>query len=155
MRLLQCLDCLTVDELPDYDGPPDYDSLLQYVIDEKHKKLGGVEDHRGILLRVEDEDWKKHKDEILKEMWAKTTGFEPEFYASRSTFGEDAGKCWSEKHNRPTFCADFKSEKMRIQNPTKEGWNSKNPKDMVFLCDFCVVRSNVMSIENSKNKAFD
>lgn len=155
MRLLQCFDCHTVDELPDYTGHPDRDVLLQYVIDQKHPKLGGVEDHRGALHIVETAQYTANKEAILKEMWSKTTGFKPEYYEARSTFQEDAGVCWSRDHNRPTFCEDFKSEKKRIKNPTSEGWKSDNPKMKVYLCDFCVVASNVMSAENSKNKTFD
>lgn len=150
MRLLQCFDCKTVDELPDYEGHPDHDVLLQHVIDTKHPKLGGVEDHRGALHNIDTAQFNANKEAILKEMWSKTTGFQPEYYDSRSTFQEDATKCWTTEHSRPTFCADFRTDKKRIQNPTKEGWKSQDPKAAVYLCDFCIVRTNVQSEINKK-----
>jgi hypothetical protein len=88
-------------------------------------------------------------------MWSKTSGHDAEFDDARSTFYEDAGKCWAEKHNRPTFCGDYKTDKMRLPNPTKEGRRSQDPRMKVFLCDFCIVRTNVISAENLANKSFD
>ena len=155
MRLLQCMDCRTVDELPDYNGRPEDDVLLQYVIDTKHPKLGGIEDHKGALHYVETKAYEANKAKILEEMWAKTTGFKPEYYQARSTFQEDAYTCWNRDHNRPHFCSDFQTEKKRIKNPTKEGWKSQDPKMKIFLCDFCPVKANVQSAENLKNKSFD
>jgi hypothetical protein len=67
------------------------------------------------------------------------TGFDPQYYEDKNTYVEDAAKCFT-AHRRQIPCIDWHSDKKRIGNPTKLGWEA-GPK--VYLCDFCVVRSSV------------
>lgn len=138
MRLLQCFQCKTVNELPDFDGPPALDVLLETLIEEQHTT--GGEPHSGNMLFVEDEQWRRDpvRQEILARLWDQDSGFDPEFYASKDTYREDAMKCFN-SHQRPEgACIDWKADNKRIGNPTKRGWQ-EGPK--VYLCDFCPVAS--------------
>lgn len=158
MRLLQCLDCKTVDELPDFHGVPEDDVLLIHLVKERHtgprRDVRGDpvdaapgELHRGNLHNVDDLTWAHEKDNILKEMWSAFTGFEPEYYAARSTFHEDAIRCF-DAHRRTVPCIDWHSDKKRIGNPVREQF--KNPKAAVYLCDFCPVASEVMTEQRAR-----
>lgn len=138
MRLLMCRDCRTIEPLPDFDGPPEYDALLDHMV-EAHKFPNG-EMHVGNLAQVPDEDWKnpERRQAIIQQATARTTGLESEFYATKNTFEYDAMKCYGQ-HGRPDEgCIDWRDDKKRLGNPTKFGWQV-GPK--VYLCDFCPVRS--------------
>lgn len=137
MRLLICFDrgCRTMEEIPDFDGPPEHDVLLDLVV-EKHQH---TPETTGNLLHIEDKDWndQQKREAILDEIRKNTTGFESEFYATKNTFVEDAGKCYN-RHNRPKdFCIDWHDESKRLSNPMKQS------QTKVYLCDFCVVSSRV------------
>jgi len=60
IRLLVCLVCETIEELPDYDGPVQYDYLLEISV-EKHKFPSG-EEHKGRLFKVPVKTWANAKD---------------------------------------------------------------------------------------------
>ncbi len=151
MRLLMCLECKSMEELPDFSGPPEEDVLLKSLI-EKHQFMPGYP-HHGHLMNIPQETWdnEEHRDAIIKEAWKKAgyTGMEPEFYATQNTFQEEAAKCFS-AHMRPQDgCIDWHDRSKRIGNSTltdeekktarEHGLKSKNA---VYLCDFCPVRAN-------------
>lgn len=153
MRLLICLNCVTVEELPDFKGDnPEEDVLLEELAGRhagpkpidgskvtKRLDFGPDERHFGNMLHIEDEVWgnPKYRDEILAQIKSGTTGFESDFYATKNTFVEDAGKCYN-AHQRPKdFCIDWHNKTKRLGNPLK------GSKAKVFLCDFCVVASRV------------
>lgn len=169
MRLFICLDCQTIEQLPDYEGPmiwdPEYkrevpvaDDLLEYLI-APHKRG----EHRGQLLHVQDKDWhsKTKREGILKEVQeglSGHTGFDPETYAVRDTFQEDALKCFS-AHNRPQDgCIDWHDRSKKLGNSLltveeksdakKFGLKRQNQR---FLCDFCPVASQVQQKKNEKS----
>lgn len=156
LRLLQCFECKTVELLPDFEGPPEYDVVL-HELDLKH---GGHEEdvvrrHNRALHRIEKRYWEntRLRRQIHQQMWAGTTGFVPEYYATKDTLHEDALKCFS-KHNRPDACSDWHSDSKRLGNPARaeraqvarEFHNDqlKEGGPRVFLCDFCPVASKVM-----------
>lgn len=143
-RLLICRDCRTIEELPDYNGPVEHDVLLDHAV-EAHRFPNG-EQHFGNLAVVEDAQW--HNDstrqEIINRIRAKTTGLESEYYATKATFHDDALKCFA-KHGRPELavgCNDYRSDKKRLGNPSKMGWQV-GPK--VYLCQFCPYESEVVT----------
>ena len=143
-RLLICRDCRTIEELPDYDGPVDYDVLLDHAV-EAHKFPNG-EAHFGNLATVSDEQWRNEstRQQIIAQIRSKTTGLESEYYATKNTFEADAIACYN-KHRRPDEgCIDWKIDKKRLGNPTKVGWQA-GPK--VYLCDFCPCKSWVKTQE--------
>lgn len=151
VRLLQCWVCKTVEEIPDFEGLPEDDHVLQYV-DEKH---GGEtqQPHHRALLRVEKAHWENRqiRRRIHTQMWADTKGFVPEYYAVRDTLREDAGKCFA-AHRRQVPCIDYQDRSKRLGNPAarmrkelskemKRDFTGGGPK--VFLCSYCPVQGYV------------
>lgn len=145
-RLLQCLDCLTLDKLPDFEGDFHDDVLLENLISEKHCFPNG-ERHRGNLFSVEQKTWDRLdvRTQIEKDIWKE----QYERAATRDTYEMDALACYN-KHNRPKEgCIDWKDDRKRIGNPTTEGWRQGRVK--VYLCDFCPVKSWVATSIRHKN----
>lgn len=180
MRLLICMDCKTIEEIPDYDGPletarvpsPDgtlmeaqvppvgADHLLDH-ISYPHRK----QEHRGQLVQVEEEKWRDHvvRNAILKELQEQLkgshTGLDPEAYAIKNTFQQDALKCFA-KHNRPKDgCIDWEDKSKILGNSllTEEEKDAAREHHLLnrgsgsrrYLCHFCPVASQV------KSKMFD
>jgi len=83
--------------------------------------------------------WEGHKDDVLKGLKERWTGFHPEFYATKDTYAEDALRCYK-AHRRPkgTDCIDWHSDTKRL---TPAEWKGRE----VYLCDFCPVASTVMT----------
>lgn len=155
VRLLQCLTCKTLEEMPDYEGPSERDDILNFMVS-RHKFPDGNE-HFGHLHRVESKHWsnKSTRRAIENQIRESSghTGFDTEFYATRNTLEEDALKCFQE-HNRNPGCGDYKSDRKRLQPET--GTDRKNLgldkfQSNTFLCHFCPVHSLVMAAKQSKN----
>lgn len=148
MRLLVCRDCRTIEPLPDFDGPAEYDVLLEQ-LSSAHRYPNG-EAHFGNLVRVAEEEWNEpaSRQKLISAIQAKTTGIEGEFYATKLTFEDDAMKCFN-AHHRPTEgCIDWRDSKKRLGNPTpavRKNWRH-NPL-AVYLCNFCPVASWVATQE--------
>lgn len=162
MRLLQCLDCLTLEEVPDFAGMPDDDVLLDDLV--RRHRFPNSEPHKGNLFAIDSADWRSHKDEICKRIWEDCgyTGLEPEFYASKSTYHEDALRCFS-RHDRPVgYCIDWHDKSKRLGNPLLS-WDDRRAADKhglrnrqeVFLCDFCPVASHVTTQKRLKAGLYD
>jgi len=82
--------------------------------------------------------WEGHRDDVLKGLQERWTGFHPEFYATKDTYREDAMRCFN-LHRRPkgTDCIDWRDDGRKLTN---RDW----PADKaVYLCDFCPVASQV------------
>lgn len=154
LRLLYCLVCDSIEELPPYDGDPEHDQLLEITLE--HHVFPSGEPHKGHLLRVPVDEWtnsniKKAMIEQLKGGGSKGLAeFDADFYATSDTFREDALKCFA-KHLRPTDgCPDYKTDKMRLLPNTKaerkdaglvDPKNAPGPRN--YLCNFCPVQSTV------------
>lgn len=154
IRLLLCKDCRSTEVLPDYQGDPRGDSVLEYAA-AKHAYPNG-ERHFGRLYPLEGVDehrWHSNsevRDEILKRVWQEegATGLEPWVYQAVDTLKADAMQCWRSR-NRPETCSDFHSDKKLILPPTAgerkaEGlpkWSKKSPSSQRYLCDYCPIRS--------------
>lgn len=154
VRLLVCRDCTTVEDLPWYEGPPEGDEMLTYLAS-KHVYPNG-ERHFGHLMDIEKKCWEipSARKQILSELGV-TTGLGAETYAHIETFKEDAAKCFK-AHRRSIPCIDWHSDKKRIQNPTKTGWKNWRPNPMsVYLCDYCVCASHVMTEKQKAAGAYD
>jgi hypothetical protein len=144
IRVLFCRTCKTFDELPDYEGRPSDDLLLNLTVD-KHQR---PEPHIGILFKFPLKYWSvpKVQQEIVKQITGGSEGldvFGTNFYNIRMSFAEDAMTCWGQ-HNRPKGqCPDYKSDKKQLKPDTaaerKDAGLDKpgttGPK--VYLCDFC------------------
>jgi hypothetical protein len=167
VRVLQCFDCKSVEVIPDYPplANPDHDVHLHYA-DEPH---GGHTEtpHTRALHRVPSVVWDdlKMRRGVVKDMWATTSGFKPEYYDVKDTFKDDAAKCFT-AHQRHVPCLDYMDSSKRIQPPTR---SAREPlaKDMPrsfggdrdaiamggpthYLCFFCPVQATV---EHAQRKA--
>lgn len=153
IRLLYCRTCGTIEELPDFDGPPQYDHLLEISVD-KHRFPSGDE-HIGTLMKVSLGTWvnESARRQIIDEI--KGTGLvakglgavDESFYDTRSTFHEDAMACFRQ-HQRPKGqCPDFYSDKKVLRPNTKKDRKDLGLSDLskvggprTYLCDFCPVK---------------
>lgn len=158
IRLLRCLVCKTWEELPDYEGPTDRDYLLEITL-EKHKFDSG-DPHVGKLFKVPVKAWTsaEQRKAILDQLGAGASAgldaIDPEksFYDTKSTFMEDAMKCYK-AHNQPKIgCPDYGHDKKRLlPNTAKERGELGLPKPehlegpKIYLCNFCPMHSVVTS----------
>lgn len=157
IRLLRCTHCKTLEELPDYQGDPREDHLLDHLVSEHQRRHPFHDEPDAFLLRVSEEKWRnpRSRRSIHAQIWQDVKGeggFVPEYYASKNTFVEDANKCHVQ-HNRQVPCIDWKVDRKRIGNPTKEGWREGRVK--VYLCDFCPVASMVMQAKREAAGQYD
>lgn len=156
IRLLRCTHCGTLEELPDYQGRPEEDHVLDHLVMQHNKRHPHVADTKNFLFRVSEAAWKNPKSRrpIHARIWAdqQGKGFVPEYYAAKNTFMEDASKCHTE-HNRQVPCIDWHNDRKRIGNPTKEGWDRGAVK--VYLCDFCPVAAMVMQAKREAAGQYD
>lgn len=158
MRLFVCLDCTSIEELPDYDGPmtedlvygkvPAQDDLLEYLVTPHRQKQ-----HSGHLIHVPDENWRDR--EVREQILAKiregvgAEGLGSEAYAVRNTFQEEALKCFR-AHSRPQDgCIDYKDRSKVLGNSILTDDEKREAKkaglkrtQMRFLCEFCPVHTN-------------
>lgn len=153
-RLLYCLVCDTLEELPPYDGEPELDHLLA-VACENHVFPSG-EPHKGKLYRLPIRAWAhaESKKEIIRQIKGGGSlglaSIDDTFYESRSTFMEDAMKCYK-AHNKPKDgCSDWHSnDKLLIPKTIKERKEAglekyeDSPGQKTYLCDFCPVAIGV------------
>lgn len=151
IRLLHCHNCGTLEELPWYEGPSEYDIILEVALG-RHE-TSGVR-HIGKLYDVEVRVWeaKNLRETIIRQIKGGSEGLaaiDPEFYNVRDTFREDALKCYS-LHLRPKgMCPDYRSDRKLLVPNTKAERKSEGlsmagaPKQ--WLCSFCPVQSFVES----------
>lgn len=160
IRLLRCTTCRTLEELPDYQGDPRDDTVLDHLVHEHNRKHPNVDNKDAYLLRVSETLWRNPKTgrKIHEQIWSDLKeqgvlgGFVPSYYDSKNTFVEDANQCFVQ-HRRSIPCIDWHADRKRIGNPTKEGWREGRVK--VFLCDFCPVASSVMQAKRSAAGQYD
>lgn len=148
IRLLRCDVCHSLEELPDFDGPPEYDVLLRVTLD-KHRTPSG-EPHFGRLLDVPERAWKIPvlREALLRQIQEGSRGlkeFDESYYDVQDTFREDALICYGQ-HLRPKEgCPDFNSDAKRLLPNTKadrkEIGLSPQGMPVIHLCSFCPVRS--------------
>ena len=150
IRLLVCSDCKTMEELPDFEGHPDDDTLLKISI-EKHRWPTGTE-HLGSMFKVPLKFWAnpKVRESITKQIQAGMSAglddIEAGWYAAKSTFQEDALACF-QKHLRPAGrCPDWKASSKKLVPKTAEERKEAgmdrpgaNGAPSTYLCDFCPV----------------
>lgn len=148
IRLLHCEECRSLEELPDFDGPPEHDQVLEAAI-RKHETPSGQR-HIGKLFDVDVLVWSNEEARraIIKQIKgggsAGLAEFDATFYDTRNTFFDDAMKCYNQ-HLRPKgACPDWMSDSKILLPDTKaerkaEGLvaPSKAPGPKVKLCRFC------------------
>lgn len=142
IRLLVCRTCKTIEELPDYDGPAEYDTLLE-IATQRHQR---PEPHIGNLLKFPLKYWARDdvKQSILAQIKEGSSGldvFGTNFYDTKSIFAEDAMQCFS-IHLRPSNgCSDYKSDRKELKPDTaaerKAAGLDAGTRPKIYLCDFC------------------
>ena len=158
IRLLRCDTCKTLEEIPDFDGPPDYDVVLQVALS-RHRTPSG-EPHIGRLIDVPQRAWDtpQLRDALMKQihegMSAGAAEFDSTYYDVQNTFREDALLCYSQ-HNRPTGgCPDWHADTKRLMPDTRgerrELGLSPQGMPTIFLCSFCPVRSYMEKRHNEE-----
>jgi hypothetical protein len=165
IRLLYCYNCDTIEELPDFEGRPEDDHLLEIMI-EKHESAGVP--HNGFLSKIGVKLYaqEKFRKEIIKNLRTRVGGgladIDPDYYTTKATFYDDAMKCFS-AHLRPTgSCSDYKAankklvpktqaERKEVGLPMPGQENSTN----VFLCDFCPVKTHVVTQMRKKSGMYE
>lgn len=155
VRLLGCAHCKTVEVLPDFDGPPEYDDLLNNLVT-RHRTPEGHE-HIGMLFVVTEEDWAKDgapatiTRQIAEKLEGGETGLGSEFYNLKQTFQEDALQCFNE-HLRNPACSDYKDDSKILRSGQEKeleklGIHSDSKR---WLCEFCPVHSLVEQAQRRK-----
>ena len=154
-RLLHCWVCDSLEELPPFEGPADQDYLLA-VACERHVFESG-EPHKGnLFVDIPVKAWRDpetRRDAIRQIKQGGSKGLaeiDDTFYDTRSTFMEDAMKCYKAHNSPKDGCSDWHhSDKMLIPNTIKErrkeGLESYENASGVktYLCDFCPVAIKV------------
>lgn len=153
IRVLYCHDEGSLDMLPIYDGPPEYDDALQVLIDRKHTTPSGTP-HKGQLFLCPEAAWadretrKQIVDQFHRGGSKGLAEADSEIYNSRDTFSEDAHKCYVQ-HLRPTGgCPDYRANNKLLVPDTKAERKeaglaapSKAPGVRIAICQFCPVES--------------
>ncbi|MEV4454425.1 hypothetical protein [Microbispora sp. NPDC049633] len=154
VRLVVCRTCKSVEEIPDFQGPIEYDDLLDVVASRHEYALNHP--HPGLnMFNVEEKHWRipDKRVQILDRIKEQVgDGLGDEFYEVKATFKDDAFSCWK-KHNKTTNCDDFRSDAKRlIPNTAAERKEAGLPKPTSnrFLCDFCPVNSVAMQRMRAK-----
>lgn len=148
IRLLRCDICHSLEEFPDFDGPPDKDTLLSVMLS-RHRFPSG-EAHIGRLIDVPERAWKIPvlKEALVQQIKEGSRGLaeiDTNYYDLQDTFRDDALICYSQ-HLRPKEgCPDFNSDSKRLMPDTKgdrkELGLTMEGAPVIHLCSFCVVRS--------------
>lgn len=158
VRLLQCNTCKSLEMLPDYEGDPRGDVLLETLVS-RHVFPDGSR-HFGNLHRLEKRHW--DTESTRKEITAKIreesghTGFDLSFYEAKATFQDDAFVCWAQ-HNRNPYCNDYKSDSKELKPDTStdrkaagiEKYHASGGARR-YLCEFCPVDSLVKQAARKK-----
>ncbi|GHB52802.1 hypothetical protein GCM10010331_45560 [Streptomyces xanthochromogenes] len=152
VRLLLCKDCKSIEEIPDHDGTPREDFLLENRVSQHTYPDGNR--HFGQLMVISKKHWDnaEYKTEIVKKINEKmenggSEGLGTDFYNLKASFQDDAMTCWR-KHQRTLDCGDLRSSKVRLTPGTNTERKAaglpkyRSAKDR-YLCDFCPVMNRV------------
>lgn len=148
IRLLLCHNCGTIDVLPDFDGPPDYDTILQVAL-ERHRFPNG-DPHIGRLLDVPERAWETEplRDAILEQIRQGSKGLaeaDAKHYEVKDQFKEDAMSCYKAHLQPKDHCPDFNSPSKVLKPDTaadrKEAGLDPKRLPVIHLCSFCPMRT--------------
>lgn len=151
VRVLKCTDCQSLEELPDYDGPPEYDQALIYAL--SRHRFPNDEEHRGRLFVVPARAWglPNLRRSIIEQIKGGSPGlaaFDKHYYDVQDTLRADALACFA-AHRRPADdCPDYRSAaKLLVPDTRAERKDLGLPKPgpgaspVSYLCSFCPVDS--------------
>lgn len=158
IRILVCKTCESIDPLPFYDGPPEYDTTLEARVRE-HQFSNGDPHIAAGLFTVPEAEWnnREYQRQIIEKISEATlggeTGLGSKYYDVKSTFQEDAMTCWRQ-HNKTSNCDEYKSDRKKLVPDTrgdrKELGLDPKAGPVTYLCQFCPMESIVMQKRNRK-----
>ena len=161
IRILYCLTCKTLDELPMAAAGSGYADVLLETLCQRHQNALG-DPHRGHLFDVSIRTWadketrKKIVDQLAGGGSKGLAEIDPRFYDSKSIFADDAMLCYR-KHLRPKGrCPDWKDATKILRPDTKAERKEAGlaaTTSHIFLCDFCPAKSYMMSKRNNETGA--
>lgn len=162
MRILICKDCKSIQPLPDYDGPADYDeTLMARVAEHQHPgDPGRSRGHAMELGRVSEASWNDpaRRQSMLAEIGkniglGQGDGLGIELYDIKGNFMDDAMRCWRFKHGRTANCDDYRHDKMRLlpdsRAERKELGLDPARRPVQYLCQYCPMESIVQQRKNA------
>jgi hypothetical protein len=167
--LVICNDCGTIEYVPAFDGPPEYNQPLIARLTQHREYVAGTEHpHTKALTTVNAFQWETNNDyrayitkAIIAAQKTGDVGIGKQNYELRNTFEQDAFTCWKQ-HNKTTDCGDYKSDKKRLVPPTRDDrkelgleTRSKHIYTTAFLCDYCPVKSLVQEKHFKKKGLYD
>lgn len=167
LRLVICVKCGSVQEIPDYEGHWQQDIWLNETL-KSHLLPSGEATHGEVHVgRVGQSEWNNSssRQQILARlpeevgMPGSGQGLGQTYYDTKSNFTADAFTCWTRDHNRTTNCEDYKSDRKRLWPDTKGerkelGLDPKT-RPNTFLCDFCPYNSIVMQRQRASKGEYD
>jgi hypothetical protein len=148
VRLFVCRTEQSIQEIPWYpmNAPPEHDDTRNYLL---QLHAGHVVDWGDVLAS----QWNSPKlrvaitKEIQRAMHpGEAEGLGTQFYSIKSSFQEDALKCWKQ-HNRTTDCGDWHNDNKRLYAETRGDRReiglsvNTSARPNTFLCDFCPMAS--------------
>lgn len=155
LRLLICRTCNSIDALPAFDGPGEYDEVLHArVAQHQHPGPAPTRGHDMVLATVSEASWNDEGkrrgivEKVSKEVvgLGQSSGLGP-LADVRSTYQEDAMRCWRIAHARTSDCGDYMSSGMTILSDSvaerKDLGLDPKRRAKLKLCQFCVVHSLV------------
>ena len=168
IRLVYCLVCNTMEELPPWDGDPQEDYLLQITV-EKHEFPSG-EPHRGKMFILPVKTWanQEQRKAIIDQLkGAGAEGLdamtpEKDFYSSKMQFSADAMECWRKHLSPDDHCDEYQSPAKRLLPKTAlerkdvglpDPANAPGPK--IYLCNFCPMHSVITQKKNALRGYYD
>lgn len=167
IRILICKDCKSIQPLPDFGGRPEHDeTLIARVAEHQHPGPAPTRGHAMELGRVSEVSWnnpekrKQMLDEIGKNVGLGSgEGLGSELYDLKSTFAEDAMRCWRFKHGRTSNCDDYKHDKMKLLPDSRAERKDLglDPKDrpVQYLCQYCPMESVIQQKRNEKKGLYN
>ena len=151
VRLLFCHSCRSVQAVPEFFGPVEYDDLLNARLAEH--TFADNRSHELVVGDIEEAQWDKKtvQDQVIGQMAqdmgyvppGSATGLGPTFYAVKATYEQDALICWK-AHKRTLDCGDYRSDKMRILPDTKgerKDLGLSPRRQPQWVCSFCPVQT--------------
>lgn len=155
-QLLVCADCGTIEHIPFFAGPMEHDQAHQARL-RNHlvPTAEGLSTHAiayttvNAKLWATNDDFRKYITKAISDA-QKTgdVGIGTALYDLRSTFEEDAMKCWRVDHGRTENCEDYKSDSKRLVPPTRDDrrelgleTRAKHIYTTSYLCDYCPFKS--------------
>lgn len=171
IRIFQCPDCRSLEILDDFDGPPEHDQQLIYLM-QRHvtptgalhpvNVMGPINIQRldGTTSPATRDDWAKDEfREYLENQLSRAEkpgqalGLGMQFYAAKDTFKEDAHRCWVKKLKPQPGCSDYMDPSKRLVPDTaqeRKELGLAKPQSNRSLCEFCVVHSWVVTEQRWK-----